>query len=300
MLTSFGRILSKASRSKAEVDSSVENNIDSYNANIKLINALRVTLKKKQSVLVLGAGVENSLPSIRTSTQGWLLTGVHWNNFRKDIQMDVVTSTHVCTLEAALYSATPPLLLVHGVYSKVPPVLKRSFSLRWSDPFMPGFPFKPTAEGLDLVIRSKSVGPAPYLPSIRNTLFLNAMTMIWLGAKRIAFAGVDPHHPEYFFSQNNNIKLEIVRCLSLCDPWLAEWDGRNERLNSKSRDTCHRIQHFVKNVVSARSAVGEQSYIDEFDRGFKLLKEFADMKGVELGYFGTSSYMKTTGIQRWS
>lgn len=300
MLTSFGRILSKASRVKEKVDSSPANNIDAYKRNIKFINALRVSLKRKENVLVLGAGVENNLSSILSSTQDWLRTGVHWNNFRQDLQMDVITSTHVCTLEAALHSATPPLLMVHGVYSKVPPVIKRSFSLRWSDPFMSGFPSEPTAENLDHVIRSKSVGPAPYIPSVRNTLFLNTMTMIWLGAKKVAFAGVDPHHPNYFFSQDNDIKLEIVRCLSLCDPWLAEWDGRNERLSSKRRDTCHRIQHFIQNVVSAKSAVGEQSYIDEFDRGFKLLKEFADMKGVQLGYFGESSYMATTGLQRWS
>ena len=71
---------------------------------------------------------------------------------------------------------------------------------------------------------------------------------------------------------------------------MAEWDGRNERLASKNRDTAHRIQTFITNILTQESAVGAQNYIDEFDRGFSLLRDFAKARGVELGYFGDSSY----------
>ena len=200
---------------------------------------------------------------------------------------------------AILHAAKPPLLLIHGVYSKVPPCLQRSFTIRWSDPFMlKEWNGKPTEAGIEALIQAKAVGVAPYLPAVRNTLFLNAMVMLWLGARKIVFTAVDPHKPEYFFSGNPDLTLEIVRCLAATNPWLAEWDGRNERLGLIKRPTAHRVQDFTKNLLRQRSAVGGSDYLMEFDRGFKLLRQLAKGRGVELGYLGESSYMATTGIPR--
>ena len=301
-LTPFGEKLSQASRFQlSNFDTSTKSWPDPYKANYQIIQKLKNTLTVKPNVLVLGAGIESQMVSIGNMSQGWLKTGVHWTNFHPDIEVDIITSTHTCTLEACHYFRRKPLLLIHGVYSKVPPVLKNSMTIRWSDPFMNlKGNSKPSALSLEKTIQQKSYGVAPYIPSIRNTLFLNAMVMIWLGAKKIAFAGVNPHKPQYFFSKDKTLVLEIIRCLSKCDPWLAEWDGRNERLASKNRDTAHRIQTFITNILTQESAVGGQNYIDEFDRGFSLLRDFAKARGVELGYFGNSSYMATTGLQRWS
>ena len=33
--------------------------------------------------------------------------------------------------------------------------------------------------------------------------------MLWLGAKRLVFTSVDPHNPEYFFTGNSELALNI-------------------------------------------------------------------------------------------
>ena len=202
-------------------------------------------------VLIVGAGKNNSLPQIKKQTKGWIRSGVHWSNFNPHMPVDIVVSTHASPLESSLHSdANQPQVLIHGVYSKVPPCFKRSCTIRWSDPFMhPDFKGKPTVEGIEALMRKRAVGVAPYIPAVRNTLFLNAMVMLWLGAKRLVFTSVDPHNPEYFFTGNSELSLNIIRCLSACNPWLAEWDGRNERIALYKRSTAHRIQIFTQSFV---------------------------------------------------
>jgi hypothetical protein len=300
VLTPFGEALAKASqRREVHFSTATAHWREAYQGNAELIKRLKGSLQGKPNVLIAGAGRQGGLEAIVRQTKGWLRTGVHWSNFNPELPVDVITSTHTAPLEAALHAAKPPLLLIHGVYSKVPPCLQRSFTIRWSDPFMlKDWKGKPTAAGIEALIQAKAVGVAPYLPAVRNTLFLNAMVMLWLGARQIVFTAVDPHKPDYFFSGNPELTLEIVRCLAATNPWLAEWDGRNERLGLIKRPTAHRVQEFTKNLLRQRSAVGGSDYLMEFDRGFKLLRQLAKGQGVQLGYLGESSYMATTGIPR--
>ncbi len=302
-LTKFGQALAKASQ-KREKDfkTNIAHWNDAYRFNALKMKQLQATLQKKPNVLIAGAGKQIGLDQIVAQTKSWLRTGVHWTNFNPEIPIDVITSTHTAPLEAALHAQRIPLLLIHGVYSKVPPCIKRSFTIRWSDPYMlkawKGQAGRPSAEDIDNLINTRAVGLAPYLPSVRNTIFLNSMVMIWLGAKQLVFTAVDPHNPDYFFSGNSDLILEIVRCLNSTNPWLAEWDGRNERLGEMKRSTAHRVQDFTKNILMQKSAVGGKDYLMEFDRGFKLLCQFAKRSNVSLGYVGQSSYMSTTEIPR--
>lgn len=304
-LESFGKALSEASKlRRPDFSTATKDWSEAYQGNLSVIKSLSAALKKKDNVLVVGAGSEDNFKAINEMTLGWLKTGVQYTNFNPELQMDVITSTHVSLLEAALHASKPPLFLIHGVYSKVPPCLKRSMTIRWSDPYIesdmglfPSAKGRITASTFEGIIAKKARGVAPFLPAVRNTLFLNAIVMIWLGARKIVFTGVDPHHPEYFFSNNSELKMEIIRCIAACDPWLAEWDGRNDRLPLLNRPTVHRVQDFI-NKILGKSKVGEEDYIFEFDRGFALLKEIATGRGVQLGYLGKSSYMKTTGIER--
>lgn len=300
VLTPFGEALAKASqRREAGFSTATGQWRQAYEDNLALIERLRATLKGKPRVLIAGAGRQSGLEAIVRQTQGWLRTGVHWSNFNPELPVDVITSTHTAPLEAALHAQKPPLLLLHGVYSKVPPCLQRSLTIRWSDPFMlKEWNGQPTAAGIEAMLRAKAVGVAPYVPAVRNTLFLNAMVMLWLGARQIVFTAVDPHRPEYFFSGNPALTLEIVRCLAATNPWLAEWDGRNERLGLLKRPSAHRVQDFTRNLLRERSAVGGSDYLMEFDRGFKLLRQLARGRSIALGYLGESSYMATTGIPR--
>ena len=123
------------------------------------------------------------------------------------------------------------------------------------------------------------------------------MIMLWLGAKRLMFTSVDPHNPEYFFTGNSEL-VSVLYVVYLVQSWLAEWDGRNERISLQKRSTSHRIQAFTQSLLRQKSAVGGKDYLFEFDRGFKLISRLAERRGVELGYLGKSSYMETTGLRR--
>ena len=300
-LSSFGSSLANATRLRQkDFDTSTSVWPNAYKTNAELINKLRNTIRNKPDVLLIGAGRNDGLNQIKQQTQGWLRSGVHWSNFNPVMPVDIVVSTHASPLESSLHSAdNQPKLLIHGVYSKVPPCFNRSCTIRWSDPYLiKEWEGQATVERIEALMRSKSVGVAPYIPAVRNTLFLNAMIMLWLGAKRLIFTSVDPHNPEYFFTGNSELVLSIVRSLSACNPWLAEWDGRNERISLQKRSTSHRIQAFTQSLLRQKSAVGGKDYLFEFDRGFKLISRLAERRGVELGYLGKSSYMETTGLRR--
>jgi len=299
-LTDFGRALALATEMR---DSTFETNIsrwpENYRANQAYSDLLRKEISQKAGVIIAGAGKQNNLDSYKPQIANWFRAGVHWTNFNPDIDITAVISTHIAPLEATLYSECVPDHLIHGVYSKVPPCLSRSCTVRWSDPFMnKSFAGKPTAQDLDALMEKMSTGAAPYLPSVRNTIFLSAMVSLWLGARHIVFTGVDPLTPDYFFTGNPDLTLRIVKCVAAVNPWLAEWDGRNERIGVIKRDTAHRVQVFIQNLLMQRSAVGGKKYLHEFDRGFILLRQLAEIRGVQLGYIGESKYMETTEIPR--
>ena len=301
-LTTFGNALANAIQlRRPSFSTKTRDWPQGYQENFDTLRSIHSLISQKNNVLVVGAGYEPNMGSISKLTKNWFKTGVHWTNFHRELNVDLITSTHACTLEAAIhYSKSRPNYLIHGVYSKVPPIFMNSATIMWSDPFIDnGGKALVNVQAYDDIMNKRSRGPAPYLPSVRNTLFLNTMVMIWLGAKNIVFTAVDPYNPDYFFSGDADLTLEIIRCLSMCNPWLAEWDGRNERISLLHRSTSHRIQKFIENLlVQKKSAVGEQSYIDEFNRGFTFLKDFARHRGVSIGYLGDSEYMKTTGIKR--
>jgi len=299
-LTNFGKQLSEATRLfKQDFNTSVKYWPNEYNENYDYIKFLRQKISLNPKVLIIGAGFEPNLESILNHTHNYIKAGVHWTNFNPLVSLDILASTHTSPLEASFYGAHKPTHLIHGVYSKVPPCLKSSLTLRWSDPFLlKEFKGSPTAIDINNILISKAVGVAPYIPAVRNTLFFTASALLWLGAKKIIFTAVDPHNPIYFFQNNQTIKLEIATALSMCNPWLAQWDGRNERLGIYKKDTANRIQDFIKNILTTNSHVGRKEYIFEFDRGFKLLREQADLFGCTLNYIGESSYMATSKIKK--
>ncbi len=298
--TKFGQALADASRDRDKTFKTSTNLWpDAYKDNIEMISRLKATLANKPNVLIAGAGKQSGLDKISIYTQDWLKTGVHWSNFNPEINIDIITSTHMAPLEAALHAKRKPLLLIHGVYDKVPPILHRSFTIRWSDPFLSRkLKGNVNVDSIETLIKSKAIGVAPYLPSVRNTIFLNTMVMIWLGARQIVYTAVDPHNPDYFFTGNSDLTLEVMKCLSATNPWLAEWDGRNIRIPKVVRSTSHRVQAFSEAISKQRSAVGGKDYLMEFDRGFDLIVKLAESRGIKLGYIGTSSYMETTNIPR--
>ena len=300
VLTSFGIKLAKASELRLpSFDSSTKSWPNNYQDNILFINQAKEMFANKSKVLITGAGYEKNFLSYVSQTNGWIRSGVHWTNFIEGFPIDIMGSAHISPLEASMHSVNRPKILVHGVYSKVPPCLCNSFVMRWSDPYLSKqFNGVPSTQDIIQLISEKSLGVAPYLPIVRNSIFFLSTIFLWLGAKELVFTGVDPLNPQYFFKDNLSVKIEIGKSLSMCNPWLGEWDGRNERIPAIKRSTSHNIQHFINSILQSTSAVGGDDYIFEFHRGFKLIKNLADFMNARLYYVGNSSFMKETGLKR--
>tara|TARA_B100000674_G_scaffold327523_1_gene273223 strand:+ start:322 stop:1245 length:924 start_codon:yes stop_codon:yes gene_type:complete len=301
-LTRFGENLAKAVKNRQKFfDSSVEKCIQSYAQNLKLIDQLKVLLASKTSVLILGAGPLNTNLSFNQLSSSFIISGVQWTDFNDNLDLDILLSTHVSPLQASFYKSnySNQTIIIHGVYSKTPPVLNNSITIRWSDPLMdPQWVKKPTLQALHKIVELKSYGPAPYIPAVRNVIFLNAMTMIWLGAKEITFTAIDPYNPIYFFHGNKEKSLEIIQAVSSIDPYIAIWDGRNERIDRINRDTDHRIQEIISDLSRQKSAVGDKKRIDVMRKGMIILKKYAEFRGVSLNYLGESKFMDEMGLSR--
>ena len=301
-LTPFGDSLSKAVQKRDKLfETSVEKCGESYSQNLSLIHLLKSKFAVKKSALIFGAGSLDTSLNVNQLSEKFIFSGVQWTDFHDGINMDILLSTHVSPLQASFnrnLTKKPPII-IHGIYSKSPPVLNNSITFRWSDPLLdPNWIKNPTISALEKIIQKKAFGPAPYMPAVRNVIFLNAMIMIWLGAKQIVFAGIDPCNPIYYFHGNKEKSLEIIKAVSLIDPYISIWDGRNERIAMMNRDTDHRIQEIISDLSQQKSAVGDKKRLDVMIRGLTILKKYSEFKGVKIGYIGESKFLKDSGIAR--
>lgn len=300
-LTPFGLELAKATRENIKnFDTAVKSRQDAYHKNIVRIQQLRNVIKNNPRVLIAGAGNITDIDNIENSTKSLLRSGVNWTSFNPDLDVQIQCGTHALPLEATLYSARPPELIIHGVYSKVPPCISRSFTIQWSDPFMSReYGGAPSAYDLEMAILKKAVGPAPYIPSVKNVVFLNSMVMIWLGAKKLFLTGIDPLQPEYFFTGKPDLCLTIIKAITQANPWIAEWDGRNERISERQRNTQHRRMSAIADLLSeSGSGVGTPERIKVMEQGFRLLVKFCEIKDVKISYLGESKFLEKIGLHR--
>ena len=301
-LTTFGASLAAAvqKRDKSFV-TSVKNWKESYAQNLELIDRLRSIVAQKSSALVLGAGPLKTNIDLSHLSSSYTVSGVQWTDFNDKIELDILLSTHVAPLQASFnrISLKKKPVIIHGIYSKCPPVLSNSITFRWSDPLLnKNWIVKPTVSALDEIIRTKAYGPAPYMPAVRNVVFLNAMILMWLGAKQVIFAGIDPYNPVYYFNGNKQKSLEIIQAISLINPYISIWDGRNERIGKLNRETDHRVQEIISDLSLQKSAVGDNKRLDVMRKGFKIIKKYSQFKGVDLGYIGDSAFLEECGLKQ--
>lgn len=300
-LTPFGLELAKATRKNIKnFDTSIHFRQDAYRKNIDRIQQLRNVIKTNPRVLIAGAGNITDIDNIKNSTKSLLRSGVNWTSFNPDLDVQVQCGTHALPLETSLYAARPPELIIHGVYNQVPPCISRSFTIQWSDPFMSKeYGGAPSAYDLETAILKKAVGPAPYIPSVKNVVFLNAMVMIWLGAKKLFLTGIDPLQPEYFFTGKPDLSMTIVKAITQANPWIAEWDGRNERISDHQRSTQFRRMIAIADLLSENgSGVGTPERIKVMEQGFHLLVKFCKIKDVKINYLGESKFLEKIGLHR--
>ena len=198
---------------------------------------------------------------------------------------------------ASLLSSNPPTV-IHGAYVSSPPVLSKSFILRWCDPFLSLPAGSATAARLIKDnIRTLS-GDQPYMFIPRNSLFFCLFSAIFLGSKNITLVGFDPIRPEYHFSRDQSKKLEIAKCL-LKSIWISAWDGRFERITKVNRISDHRLLERVAATLepTPQSAVGSGWRLEEMKRGMDLTLQICSILDLTINYFGDSIFMRNCGLK---
>jgi hypothetical protein len=303
VLTPFGLFLSKSSKTRwLTQDTSPKSIPEAYRENERVWGLLRRAISEKPNVLIVGAGKESDFSSISAKTSDWLRVGIQYTNFNHELNVDVIGGNHIALLEAsALSDGASSRLILHGVGSLVPSVLLNSCTVRWADPFIhvkwPGG--SPTVQLAAEFISKNTCGPVPLVLASQNSLFMLAMVAIHLGAKTIAFTGVDPLNPVYFFENDFTLISHIISALASTDPWLGEWDGVNERIPLLHRSTAHRTLSMFPFIISGRSAVGDPERLLTMRRGLEFFLSLANYSSIDVGYFGTSSFMDELGIEKY-
>ena len=310
-LTSYGLALKEASEYFiARKGKSFKINQQIANQNredgSKIFSQIHKQVQDKQNIIIIAPGPlsqkTKKVINFYQQEKNFLVCGVQFSNFHYDLKLDIQLSTHALPLMASLQSANKPNLIVHGVYSESPPVLKDSCTVCWSDPFLTKNLFENGEVSSTRIIEINGkylYHKMPYLTVPRNVMMFATYCLVFLGGKRLILAGFDPETPTYFFSENDGLKLDIIRALSSTDPIIAGWDGRNERI-PPPLDTLFRQSSFIQDVAHAKPISGTASgwRFNELVRGTKLLKHIMDKLERKLFYIGESKFCSNLNIKR--
>ena len=274
-----------------------------------LKNKLRVEKARKiisnsQKTVVVGPGpVEQKHINLLIELQKYkevVSIFSHWSNFRDGVKPQIIASAHVHLLMASLVSNNTPDFMIHGVYTTCPPALSKSVTITWCDPYLK---MDEQDVNVDQLIRHNimnlaSDNPSMYIP--RNSLFFCLFNAIFMGSKQISLVGFDPDRPEYFFSKDEEKKLEIAKCLLQSNPRIAAWDGRFERIKNKRIDHEHSLLKLVSQTLdpTLKSASGSGWRSKEMERAMKLVIDICTKLGVKLNYFGESMFLERCGLKR--
>lgn len=277
-----------------------------YCTNVGLIQSqIEEKISKSDNVIIIAPGPlskQSKKIICNANKSTTLLAGIQFTNFHRDFELDIVISTHVLPLMAAQLSYIKAPLFIHGVYSMAPPVLENSLPLRWSDPYIsPPTSVNGKITGRYIIdVNSKLIkDPYPYITVPRNVMLFASFALLFLGAKKLTLAGFDPDNPSYFFSKNEKLKLEIVKFLSMSDPYISGWDGRKERI--PPTDTLFRQNDMIKSIACSKPVSGVASgwRHEELIRGTKLLKLICAKKMVQLSRIGDSKFCDRLNIDKF-
>ena len=310
-LTSYGLTLKEASEYLiSRKDKTFKANHEIVRSNKQegreIFAQIHKLVEQKSKIILIAPGPlsENDKQKINyyQKQENYLICGVQFSNFHYDLEIDIQLSTHVLPLMASLYSSNSPKNIIHGVYSASPPVLKKSCTICWSDPFLTKHLFqngKVTGKRFIDINKKSLYNKTPYITVPRNVMMFAAFCLIFLGGQKLILAGFDPETPTYFFSENNSLKLDIIRALSLADPIISAWDGRNERI-PPPLETLFRQSSFIQDVAHAKPVSGTASgwRFNELVRGTKLLKLVMEKLENELFYIGESKFCSKLNIDR--
>lgn len=111
-----------------------------YKLNRKNWRKIKSLASSASRLIIVGPGIidDHIIQSInnRKSDGSTFVMCSQWSNFRENLSFDFLASCHVLPLMSSLLYDNKPKAIFHGVYSKVPPILQRSCTVTWSDPFL--------------------------------------------------------------------------------------------------------------------------------------------------------------------
>ena len=305
LLTPFGKQLEKAVQTRTELKEYVKK--ESISRGLKKnsfrLEQTRSLLSNSERTVIVGPGPisNNDLRFLMKlqEKKDVVLIYSQWADFRECLEPQILASCHVNPLMASLMSSKPPTTVIQGAYVSSPPVLSKSFVIRWSDPFL--------SLGIDNVTpdiliskNSRTLsGEQPHMYIPRNSLFFCLFSAIFLGSKNISLVGFDPNRPEYHFSRDEEKKLQIAKCLLKSNPWISAWDGRFERITKAKRISEHRLLERVAETLapSPKSAVGDGWRLEEMKRGVDLTLKICQKLDLKINYFGESIFMRNCGLK---
>lgn len=299
MYTQFGTELSRASRLRLPgVDVSLQRWSSLYSANREKFLALKEFVRSRPNIVVLGAGCGYSLNDLPPRSDGWSYAGVHWMPFHPGLNMDIVLSNHTCALDAALRapSSNNIQFFIQSSGEIVPPIFERALSIQWGNINSMTSERSPSGivSYIDATIASRVNSPVPFFPAQPNVIFVLSTLLIYCGAEKLVFAGVDPLNPVHFYANNPEVQLSMASAQCLADPWIGEWDGSSKRLSVLHRDTSYRVLEYVKDLLFANpSLIGDPKRLEWFHDGFDIIKSVSSARSVELAYVGHSKFMES-------
>ena len=141
LLTPFGKALEKAAKTRTELKEHVneEQSFSALKKNSLRLEQTRQLLTNFDYTVIVGLGpISNKdLKFLIKLQQKNNVASIfsQWANFRDCLEPQILASCHVNPLMASLLSSNPPSTVIHGAYVSSPPVLSKSFILRWCDPF---------------------------------------------------------------------------------------------------------------------------------------------------------------------
>jgi hypothetical protein len=301
--TAFGQSLSEASRLRLPgIDSRPERWEREYLANLGRVRDLERLIQAKPNIVVMGSGSGLDPAALPRQQDGWLYAGVQWLAFHPDVQPDIVLSNHTCTLEAALRSPNSNHIsfFIQSSGEAVPPIFERATSIQWGNinaMWNESAGIEVAAGIIRKQFQKRADSVLPLVMGQPNVLFILSALLIFLGAKRIVFAGVDPYNPTHFFTGRKDIQHTIVAAQCRADPWIAEWDGSSGRIPLLHRDSAHFVLENLKAVLSdAPSAIADKTRLKWFRDGFRIIELICANSGVQLNFSGRSEFLSEARI----
>jgi len=303
-LTRAGYILSGCMKDQKEFTAEYSDWKELYDTAIATRQNIRDKIKNSEHVLLMGAG-----QSLWRTPLDILLdkkifkVGVNWTHRFPLITPSLIITSHTYPAQA-VRSASNSIIVAHGSYSKIPPLINSSFTYGWADP---EFVLKtnPTTEQIRRIIEKQSLDPPdavfPRIYAYKNICMISISLLLSMGAKSIILSGFDPVKPDYYFSGISSIARDLIDDVIVTDNLLNDWDGRHERLQMGKygidMDSLGKTVRCIRHLYySGLGNTASRHYVEGFEKSLKTWCAASSLCGISLYRADDSDFLKTADL----